>query len=875
MAKRLRRVDRFCLEKKPTSSSRTANWRNTAKRALRVEKLEARLAMTAEGDVYTFNQSVDLSGIAGLSSAEAIWGDGTRSTIPISQTPASNNIRFRFDYSLDRTGFFNSATARSLLESAGTVLSSKLSDTLASIAPSGSNTWSAVTIDPSSGAQIVAPVQSVAQNEIYVYAGARNLTGTGLAVGGPGGWSASGNQAWLDTVAARGQAGALDVTPTDFGPWGGSIAFDSTANWYFGSDASGLTGNFDDFYSVAMHELTHLLGFGTADSWQRFVSGQFFVGPASRASNASNNVPLSADLAHWQSGVASNGQETLMDPELTRGTRKSLTALDLAALTDLGWQATSNVRTFSASHIYPDDGNFPVQLLIRDGQSVQSIFNVANAVITNVSPTLSQPTPITISVGTRVSVSDFATFSDPGFGAAETFRYEIDWADGTTISSGAATIDRAGGPNLLTLGSFDADHLYAVARTYNGTVRIRDDDGGLATRSFVINVTAPPTMQLTLNRSTISEAAGANAASLTITLGNRTSLLPTLIQLTSSDTTELTVPNSISIPASQTSITVPITAIDDTLLDGNQTVQISASIASLVSQTINMVVTDEESLTLSLNRSVVREDAGAGASVLRIVRSNTDVNLPLTVNLASSDTSEATGPTSVIIPAGQRAINVGLTAIDDSIVDGVQTAIFTATSSGYTSGNVGLQIADYEPITTVSSQQILIEGSTNQSSTSITVRLPSPAPTGGVTLQLQSVPIGQLILPANLTVPAGQSTFNFEARLRDDAIVEGTQTLTLSIVAAGYVTSNIILETQDDDFSPYTNSDNRLDVNNRDGVTSLDVLAVVNAINRFGVGPVSRIAPDLVDFIDVTGNGILEPLDVLAIVNFINSQRRR
>jgi hypothetical protein len=54
-------------------------------------------------------------------------------------------------------------------------------------------------------------------------------------------------------------------------------------------------------------------------------------------------VPLSADKSHWDEDTMSvvygtaTSQEAAMDPDLTVGTRKKLTDLDVAALTDLGW----------------------------------------------------------------------------------------------------------------------------------------------------------------------------------------------------------------------------------------------------------------------------------------------------------------------------------------------------------------------------------------------------------------------------------------------------------------------------------------------------------------------------------------------------------
>ena len=190
----------------------------------------------------------------------------------------------------------------------------------------------------------------MAANTILVYVGASNLGSTTLGVGAPGGFAASGTQAFVDNASSRGQAGALVTPPTratDFGPWGGALGFNSTNTpWYFDQDTSSVeafTGF--DFFSVAVHELGHLLGIGTADSWvaKTNVNGTIFNGAFSSAVHGSP-VPL-ADPAHWAAGTMGmyNGttQEAAMGPNIAAGKRSYFTDLDFAALKDIGWQVSA------------------------------------------------------------------------------------------------------------------------------------------------------------------------------------------------------------------------------------------------------------------------------------------------------------------------------------------------------------------------------------------------------------------------------------------------------------------------------------------------------------------------------------------------------
>ncbi len=243
-------------------------------------------------------------------------------------------ITFQFDFSRDTNHFFDDTARRQILELAGEAIGSRLDDDLLAITPSGDNTWSFNATNPSGSDAITLSNQTIPANTVLVFVGSRNMSS--LGVGGPGGYSSSGSEAWLDLVAARGQTGMLESPETDFGLWGGSITFDNDANWYFGMSADGLGSNQQDFLSVAMHELGHVLGIGTADSWDSHVSGFSFTGPHSVAEYG-GNVPLSGN-SHFREGTEDDDHEVAMDPSLLVGTRKPFTALDYAALADIGWE---------------------------------------------------------------------------------------------------------------------------------------------------------------------------------------------------------------------------------------------------------------------------------------------------------------------------------------------------------------------------------------------------------------------------------------------------------------------------------------------------------------------------------------------------------
>jgi hypothetical protein len=109
-------------------------------------------------------------------------------------------------------------------------------------------------------------------------------------------------------------------------------------------------------------------------------------------------------------------------------------------------------------------------------------------------------------------------------------------------------------------------------------VRVFPGSAGDYNASYTLQIVAPgetPNDQLSLSVSpgTVSELAGSSAATGTVTRnGPTTNSL--VVNLSSSDTTEATVPTTVTIPAGQSSATFPIAAVRDAEADGTQGVTI-------------------------------------------------------------------------------------------------------------------------------------------------------------------------------------------------------------------------------------------------------------------------------------------------------------
>ncbi len=263
---------------------------------------------------------------------------------------SAHAITIEFDYRFDDGATRLSSAQRSVLDYVAAEFGARLTDSL------DGETYSVVNFfDPAnpSGNNVQLNNQSIAADTLRVFVGASELGGATVGLGGPGGGS----------FRDRGESG---VGSTDFAPWGGAISFDANTSWYVDSDPSTLEAfSGFDFYSVAAHELGHVLGFGIAGSWFSQVSGGGFTGSAALAAYSSGlgspqtSVPLDGGLSHWSSGLTSfvGGvlQETALDGTIGFGVRKHFTDLDWAALSDVGWE----VASVSA---VPENGTYAMML---------------------------------------------------------------------------------------------------------------------------------------------------------------------------------------------------------------------------------------------------------------------------------------------------------------------------------------------------------------------------------------------------------------------------------------------------------------------------------------------------------------------------------
>lgn len=281
--------------------------------------------------------------------------------------------------------FTTRPTALAALQAAADDLSAALTGSLNAINTDtyvGTNQSTTATFDwnyqytnPTTGSQVTLNSATAPADTITLFYGGRAISGSTLGVGGPSGAGFGLNgtgfpNQWIGAVASaesqsenayrRGGEGPVLGTLSgssnfsgfvanysiDYGPAYGNIWFDNDANWHFDHTIPVASGK-SDFYSVALHEILHAIGVGSSTTWESLRSGTTWNGSEVIALLGSGSNVLEAGNDHFRQNLMSTRvfdgapQEVVMDPNLTTGTRKYLTALDLAMLRDIGYQTVT------------------------------------------------------------------------------------------------------------------------------------------------------------------------------------------------------------------------------------------------------------------------------------------------------------------------------------------------------------------------------------------------------------------------------------------------------------------------------------------------------------------------------------------------------
>ncbi|WP_294397055.1 S8 family serine peptidase [Prosthecobacter sp.] len=289
---------------------------------------------------------------------------------------------------------------------------------------------------------------------------------------------------------------------------------------------------------------------------------------------------------------------------------------------------------------------------------------------------------------------------------------------------------------------------------------------------------------------TLNEAGPATVqATLRLTPATTTA---TTLQFTSSVPSRVSVPASLSVPAGTSQVQVPLTVVNNALLDGSPSVTLAARSSGYLGVPVTVIVNDDETatLTLSLPSSARAGGPPATGSVAVSAAPAVDVQVPL----VSSDPARLNVPAMVTIPAGQTSASF--------TVHFPRSTVLQADAVVQVSAAVGGWTGDVKPVTvlgdTSADMSIVLPELVSEGDSGVTgfVRLNRPAGSSPVIVTLTSSDPG-VAVAGSVFIDSGSTTGTFTITPYSDYETQGRRTVTFTATANGMATTTASLRVAD------------------------------------------------------------------------------
>jgi hypothetical protein len=334
--------------------------------------------------------------------------------------------------------------------------------------------------------------------------------------------------------------------------------------------------------------------------------------------------------------------------------------------------------------------------------------------------------------------------------------------------------------------------------SYNATFRLKfvqyDDQSipndGIAIDDVVVRGNSTSAVSLLLP-ATIAEGSASVPGTVQLPAA---ATAATTVSLTSLAPARLVVPASTVVPLGASTAAVTVSAPNDANFDNGKATYVRVTAAGYSSSHTHVRILDNEvgTLTLTMPASIV-EGGAAGAGTITV--SPTPLTA-LTINLASSNTADATVTASATIAAGSSTAAFSVSPVNDTRIDGLRTVSINAGGLGVSSSARNIDVLDNETLDlTLALPAGLYEGGPALNGTvSISGTL-----TTNLVVALSSETPAEATVPASVTIIAGQTAATFPITAIDDAIADGTQIVNLAATAGGFVGATAPLNVADDE----------------------------------------------------------------------------
>jgi hypothetical protein len=261
---------------------------------------------------------------------------------------------------------------------------------------------------------------------------------------------------------------------------------------------------------------------------------------------------------------------------------------------------------------------------------------------------------------------------------------------------------------------------------------------------------------------------------------------PMVLHLSSSNTSLATVPATVTLPSSASSVTFLVSTFD---VATTQYVEIKATKGSqLVAKQVNINPGPQRVVALAMNPNPV-EGGKACLGTVTLVRAATS---NVSVDLSSSDNALASVPSTVTVLAGNATATF---SVGTPVVRTNTFAQISASLGSTGTKTTKLTINRQPPVKSLSIPAMF----GNQEVTG-SVTLSSPATVGGTSVSL-STNVAGLSIPASVTIPEGQTSITFPVDSDDVAVrvtvmvsaSDGSNSMSRSVLVKPNVPTSVAL----------------------------------------------------------------------------------
>ena len=364
-------------------------------------------------------------------------------------------------------------------------------------------------------------------------------------------------------------------------------------------------------------------------------------------------------------------QETIDNPNVcveAVWAREGLTDPYATAFVEVSRWVSTNNTTNSVGVIYED---------LSSSSGDQACFNIACAV-------------------SSITVSDITVNEDAGVAgvqvcigaaAAQNVTVSLATSNGTALSGSDYTTTNtvvtipAGQTCTVVNIPIVNDNVYEGTETFNVTLTSPSSNATIADPTGTVTILDNETIPtLSINDITVNENVG--TTNLTITLSGPSQTATTVVVNTSNGTAisgsdyQSITSFTVTIPAGQTSVSLPIPILDDAIFEPTESFNVvmssPSSNATIADPTGTVTILDNEPVpTLSINDITVNENAGTADLTISLsgpsqTATTVVVNTSNGTAVSGSDYQSITSFT-VTIPAGQTSVTLPISILDDTI----------------------------------------------------------------------------------------------------------------------------------------------------------------------------------------------------------------